>query len=128
MTGWARAVDYRERVRSTDRVSKVVTMVGAIEILAVPAPVVPLDVHFIKVQVVSGLQWENYVGPNTTRARLIGKVVGIIYGIHAWRVHAASKIGFCEASIALLHIFAQILGRASHRVTGKHTETLQQLD
>ena len=95
MTSGTRAVDDGERGRPASWVSDVIAVVRAIEVLPVPAPAIRSDPHFFaKIRLVRGLQWEDNVRSDTSKAWLLGEVVGIPLGVEAWRIHAASKVGF----------------------------------
>lgn len=101
-------------------------MVRAIEALPIPAPALILDPQLLfKIRLICSSQWEDNVRTDTSSAGLLGKVISIPFGVHAWRVHAAPKIGAREAAVALLHVLSQIFGRAPHRVASKHAESLE---
>jgi hypothetical protein len=51
--------------------------------------------------------WEDDVGANAAGARLVGKMVGVVLGIHAWRIRTAAPVWRRIAAVALLHIFAK---------------------
>lgn len=102
------AVGHCKGGRSADGVGNMVDMVGAVEVLAIPA------------------QREDDTGPDTARAWRSRETFSIELGIEARRVCIALEVRACEASVAALcGLHTQAAGCSSVWVAREHTEALE---
>lgn len=104
MTGWTRNIHHWKRRWASNRVHYVSAVVRRVQRLPVPT------------------LWEDDVGANAAWTRLIGEMVGVVLGIHAWRVRAAAPIWRSVAAVALLHVLAESFGRTPQWVPSEHAE------
>ena len=71
MAGGTCTVDDSELGGPANRVSDVIAMIRTIEIFAVPASAIIRTSYSTDIQLINRLQWEDNIGPNTSRTWLI---------------------------------------------------------